>query len=80
MKEIKIGSRVSEFFGWYSIVEEVLDQYKNIALVRATQDDGFTSYLILYYENDNWDERYSSSDREAIDYQWNILKENRQDS
>lgn len=77
MKEIKIGSKVSEFFGWYSIVEEIIENFENMTLIRVTQDDGFTSYLIMYFENEDWLERYSSSDIEAINLLWNTLKNNR---
>lgn len=77
MKEIKIGSKVSEFFGWYSIVEEIIENFENMTLIKVTQDDGFTSYLIMYFENEDWLERYSSSDIEAINLLWNTLKNNR---
>lgn len=77
MKQIKIGSKVSEFFGWYSIVEEIIENFENMTLIRVTQDDGFTSYLIMYFENEDWLERYSSSDIEAINLLWNTLKNNR---
>lgn len=77
MKQIKIGSKVSEFFGWYSIVEEIIENFENMTLIRVTQDDGFTSYLIMYFENEDWLERYSSSDIETINLLWNTLKNNR---
>lgn len=77
MKQIEIGSKVSEFFGWHSIVEEIIENFENMTLIRVIQDDGFTSYLIMYFENEDWFERYSSSDIEAINLLWNTLKNNR---
>lgn len=71
LPNLEIGTVFNKMGKWYSVIDEVIKNDGRTALVKAHEDDGFVQYVI-FENNDGWKTSYSSTQLDAMEWQYKI--------